>query len=259
MHKTLRPANVYFLETKFDLTLSLLVNPLTTYQRCDLTYFLHLLQLLCDNSNLILSTPTKASTTKSSDSEQRSLFSVATNLNSKFMTTLGRVVTVVDNGQMTSIINIPDSSSIFGTSTPPPNTADNGGDGTSGNEDDNTQPPSDSNHGFDKVTTTLDPKTAQLLANRRAHGGKPSRSYYGPLGILDVQVVFDGERIRWNEMFQLGVNNAGRSNVVECDSTQKKVKKREQEILIEVFCDRYYNNYVGALLSVKDIKSITVE
>ena len=169
------------------------------------------------NSNEILSTPTKASTTKSSDSDQRSMFSAATNLNSKFMPTPGRVATVVDNGQMSSMINIPDSASISGTSTPPPNAVDNEGDGTSGNEGDNTQPPSDSNHGFDKVTATLAPKTAQLLANRRSHGGKSSRSYYELLDILDAQVAFHGAGIRWNDMFELGVNNAGSSNVVKYD------------------------------------------
>ena len=42
VHKTPRPANVYFLETKFDLLLSALGDPFTAYQRCDLTYYLHL-------------------------------------------------------------------------------------------------------------------------------------------------------------------------------------------------------------------------
>ena len=85
-------------------------------------------------------TPRKALTTKSSESEQRSLFSIATNLNSKFMSTPGRVATVVDNSQISSMINIPNNASISSTNTPPPNAVDSGGDVTSGNEDDNTQP-----------------------------------------------------------------------------------------------------------------------
>ena len=44
MHKTPRPANVCFLETKFDLPLSDLGDPFTAYQRCDLTYYFHLPQ-----------------------------------------------------------------------------------------------------------------------------------------------------------------------------------------------------------------------
>ena len=162
---------------------------------------------------------------KFSDSEQRSLFSAATNLNSKFMSTSGRVETMVDNGQMSNMINIPHSASIFGTSTPPPSAVVKEGDENSGNEGDNTQPPSNSNHGVDKVTSTFAPKTAQLHANRRAHGGKSSCSYYGLLVILDDQGAFDGAGIRWNGIFQLGVNNAGNSNVVEYDGIQKKVKE----------------------------------
>ena len=39
MHKTPRPVNVCFIETKFDLLLSVLGDPFTAYQRYDLTYF----------------------------------------------------------------------------------------------------------------------------------------------------------------------------------------------------------------------------
>ena len=60
-------------------------------------------------------------------------------------------------------------------------------------------------------------------------------------------------------MFHLGVNNAGSSNVVKYDDMQKKVKEMGQEIMFKVFCDRYQNAYVGALLSGKDIEAITVE
>ena len=141
------------------------------------------------------------------------------------MSTSGRVETVVDNGQMSSMINIPHCASISGTNTPPPSAVVKEGDENSGNEGDNTQPSSNSNHGFDKDTATLAPKTAQLHANRRAHGGKSSRLYYELLVILDVQVAFDGAEIRWNDIFQLGVNNAGNSNVVEYDGIQKIVKE----------------------------------
>ena len=113
-----------------------------------LDIFLHLSQSLYENLNVILSTPTKASTTKSSDYEQRSLFGATTNLNSKFLSTPGRVAIVVDNGQISSISYIPDSVYISVTSTPPPNAADDGGNVTSGNEGDNIQTPSDSNHVF---------------------------------------------------------------------------------------------------------------
>ena len=56
------------------------------------------------------------------------------------MSTPGRVATVVDNSQISSMINIPNNASISSTNTPPPNAVDSGGDVTSGNEDDNTQP-----------------------------------------------------------------------------------------------------------------------
>ena len=106
MHKTPRPVNVCFLETKFDLPLSALGDPFTAYQRCDLTYYLHLPQSLGGNANVVLSPQAKVSTVEFSDSERRNLFSVATNLNSKFMSTPGRLATVVDSTQLPSIVNI---------------------------------------------------------------------------------------------------------------------------------------------------------
>ena len=39
VHKMPRPMNVCFFKTKFDLPLSVLGDPFTAYQRCDLTYF----------------------------------------------------------------------------------------------------------------------------------------------------------------------------------------------------------------------------
>ena len=41
-----------------------------------------------------------------------------------------------------------------------------------------------------------------------------------------------------NEIFQLGVNNADSSNVVNCDDIQKKIKETRQDIMFEVFSDR---------------------
>ena len=236
MHKTPTPANVFFIESKFDLPLSELGDPFTAYQRCDLTYYLHLPQSLRENINMVLSTQAKVSTAESSGSERRSLFSAATNLNSKFMSTLGRLATVVDSNQLPIIVNIPNVVAVSGIRTITPNAKDKEGVENSGDESDNTQPPSTSgsNHSFDKIQE-LAPKTAQLFANRRAHGGRSSRSYYGPLDILDSQDDFDSAGICWNEMFHLRVNNTGSSNVVNYDNMQKKVKEMGQEIMFEVF------------------------
>ena len=44
IHKTPHPANVCFLETKFELSLSWLDAPFSVYQRCDMIYWLHLPQ-----------------------------------------------------------------------------------------------------------------------------------------------------------------------------------------------------------------------
>ena len=149
---------------------------------------------------------------------------------------------------------------VSSTRTTTPNVTDKEGVENFDDESDNIQPPLafGSNHSFDKIKELV-PKTAQLFANRRAHGGRSSRSYYGPLDILDIQADFDSEGIRWNEMFHFGVNNAGNANVVEYKGMQKKVKEMGQEIMFEIFCDRYQNAYVEALLSGKDIEAITVE
>ena len=49
MHQSPRPVNMYFLETKVDLPLENMGEPSTITERCDLTYFLHLLQSLDSN------------------------------------------------------------------------------------------------------------------------------------------------------------------------------------------------------------------
>ena len=66
---------------------------------------------------------------------------------------------------------------------------------------------SNSNSGFDAVNDKLAP-------HRRVYGGKSLLSYNGPLDILENQSEFDDLVIHWNEMFDLGVNSAGQSNVV---------------------------------------------
>ena len=55
--------------------------------------------------------------------------------------------------------------------------------------------------GFNVVKLKLHPKTAEILANRRAHGSSSLRSYYGPLDVLENQSTFDVAGIRWNDMF----------------------------------------------------------
>ena len=105
----------------------------------------------------------------------------------------------------------------------------------------------------------LDPKTAQLLTNQRSRGGRSTISYYEPLDILDDQTVFDNEGIRWNEMFELRMNNTGKVNVVQYDAIRQKIKKIGQEIVYEVFYNRYQKANVDENLSAKEVESITVK
>ena len=60
-------------------------------------------------------------------------------------------------------------------------------------------------------------------------------------------------------MFELGMNNAGKANVVEYDGIQQRIKDMCQEILFEVFCDKYNDAYVGDTYTLEDIESITVD
>ena len=82
-----------------------------------------------------------------------------------------------------------------------------------------------SNSSFDAIKVKLAPKNVQLLADRCAHGGKSMRSYHGPLDILENQSEFDSCGIQWNEMFELGMNNDGQSNVVTRDAIELKIRK----------------------------------
>ena len=97
---------------------------------------------------------------------------------------------------------------VSSTRTTTPNVTDKEGVENFDDESDNIQPPLafGSNHSFDKIKE-LASKIAQLLANRRAHGGRSSRSYYGSLDIIDIQANVDSEGIRLNELFHLGVND----------------------------------------------------
>ena len=114
-----------------------------------------------------------------------------------------------------------------------------------------------SNTIFDKVSVKLAPKTIQILTNRIAHGGRSTISYYGHLDILDDQTVFDCEGIRWTKMFELGVST--KQMLFNMMLFRKQIKEMGQEIMFEVFCNKYQKAYVGGKLSVKEIESITVE
>ena len=46
-------------------------------------------------------------------------------------------------------------------------------------------------------------------------------------------------------MFCLGVNNAGKNNVVEYEKIAQEIDEMSQEILYDVFCDEYTDAYVG--------------
>ena len=100
---------------------------------------------------------------------------------------------------------------------------------------------------------------AQPLANRRDRGGKYLRTFSGPLNILDSQVDFNNCGIRWNEMFELGVNNDGKSNVVEYEGIRKRIKDMCEEIMFEVFCVKYNDAYIGDIYNLEDIGSFTIE
>lgn len=109
MHKAPRPANVCFAEVKYNLPLARLGAPFDEYQRCDMTYFLHLPQSLPGKSLTLIS----QSNPSCDGTVRRSLFSTATNLKSKFSSTPGRVASVGNNVAPLSVVNIP------GVSTPP--------------------------------------------------------------------------------------------------------------------------------------------
>jgi len=139
----------------------------------------------------------------SAASTRKSLFSVATNLQSKFKFTPG--VTVAEdtkNVQSTLIYLNGDSTTGAdkGGNTPiSANKADGTARASGGVSGDKTRDahssenvgyPSTSNSRLAEVKSKLHPKTAEILANRRAHGSGSFRSYYGVLHVLENQNAF---------------------------------------------------------------------
>jgi len=63
-------------------------------------------------------------------------------------------------------------------------------------------------------------------------------------------------------MFRLGVNNTGKTNVVEYEKIKKEIKEIEemgQEMLFEVFCDKYTDAYVRQAFCNDKIDTMTIE
>ena len=60
-------------------------------------------------------------------------------------------------------------------------------------------------------------------------------------------------------MFQLGVNNTGKTNVVEYEKYAKEIDDIGQEVLFDVFCDKYTTAYVGQAYSKEKIDALTIE
>jgi len=207
-----------------------------------------------------------SSSTDLSAATRHSLFSIAINLQSKFTFTPGVTVTDDREDALPAVINLsgsvpasaskgggsPGGTKASGVTTKASGDAGGGKIGAASNAS-GTSPsgsggagsPSNSNSGFNAVKSKLHPKTAELLVNRRAHGSASLQSYYGHLDVLENQSAFDDAGIWWNKMFLLGVNNAGKTNVVEYEKIKKEIKEMGQEILFEVFCDKYTNAYAG--------------
>ena len=80
---------------------------------------------------------------------------------------------------------------------------------------------------------------AQLMSNHHNHGDKPTRSYHGPLCLLDDQAVFDQCAIRWNNMMLLVDKVAGTTMVIQSEENDNKIREMAQKIKFEVFCDRF--------------------
>ena len=302
MHKDPRPKSVCFLSVKFDLSMGILGSPFSDSQRCVLDYFLRLPQSSSKLQNV--STAADEGVSVSNASERKSLFSAATNLNSKFISTPGKHTSAsqIDPPDFVNVIkdstasaagsktssakdSSPDKStasaaagkkgsgapqkrfSLFSqTQETTPNDDDDDNDSEDKEDgDDNNQPDpnaassQNSNNSFDAVRVNLAPKTAELLASRRAGAAQCVRTYYGALDILDDQSSFISSGVQWGDMFELGVNNIGDVNVVEYEKLQMRINDMCQEIFFEVFCDRYSDSYVGTAYSAEDIDVITVE
>jgi len=103
MHKIPWPANACFLEARFELPFSCLDAPFSVYQCCNMTYWLHLPQSGHQEKK---DTAAASSSTSSSVTARSSLFSVATNLQSKFTFTPGVVVTGDGGSVPPNVINL---------------------------------------------------------------------------------------------------------------------------------------------------------
>ena len=96
MRKTPRPANILFIEVKYDMPLSALVPPFYEYRRCNMLYFLHLPQSVPGGTKVNTSIGLFSSSS-TSDPVRRSLFTAATSLNSTFTSTPGRTASSSDS------------------------------------------------------------------------------------------------------------------------------------------------------------------
>jgi len=266
IHKTRRPVNVCFLETKFELPLSRLGAPFSVYQRCDMSYWLHLPQSCPQIKTASVAT---ASSIISPSDTRKSLFSVATNLQSKF-TFNPEVELTEDTAVPLSPINLggnttattSENCSTAASASKAGITAGDSGDASgdsNASEGGSNGFPSTSNTGFTEINLKLHPKTVELLTNRRAHGSASLRSYHGELDILENQSAFNDAGNPWNEMFRLGVNPAGQTDVVEYKNIRKEIEEMEQEILFEVFCHKSTDAYVGQAFCKDKIVTTTIE
>lgn len=199
--------NACFLETNFELPLSRLGAPFSVYQRFDITYWLHLPQ---SGPRKKTAAAAASSSTGSSLTDRSSLFSIVMNLQSKFIFTPGVVVTSDGGSDPPDVINLSGSapasaakltgSPSISTTGKTSSTVDGEKSETGGTYGGGTASrsisPGNSDSGFDAVKEKLHPKTAELLASRRAHGSASLRSYYGPLDILENQSAFDDAGMR---------------------------------------------------------------
>jgi len=222
--------------------------------------------------------PPQEFSSSSSNSERKSLFRIAKNLNSKFLSTLGRVFITTSDGTLPSVVNNPSTATTSVNNTPPSTNVLEGTNGTSGFGGNGTSIPggdatvgtsssrsaglggeaggndTNSNSSIDKVSEKLAHKIAQLLANRRDHGGRWTRSYDESLDILDDQTAFDSEDIRWKEMFELGVTNTDKSNNVQYDAIKQKLKKWDKELCLSYFVISIKKLMLGENYQLKKLK-----
>ena len=152
-----------------------------------MTYWLHLPQSLPQKKSAAAGTP---SSTSSLVAEQSSLFSVVKKLQSKLTFTPGVAVTGDDDGGAPpDLINLRGGTPASATKVADTNDNDKGGPGSK--KLSCASSPENSKSRFDAFKAKLYPKTAELLANCRAHGTASFWPYYGPYDILENQSAFD--------------------------------------------------------------------